>query len=108
MTCGCNCSTDPGQDAASGPSTAAATAADLAAAGLAGPVESEVRGAVHRARVARTFGEVPTGALLVLVDSAGLVALAVNRGSAATLLDTGPGDPVTLRSRSRGGHDCSV
>ena len=81
----------------------AATADDLAAAGLAGPVEVTATGATTAGTVAGTFGDVPAGALLVLADSDFQVALAVNRGHAAGLLDVDPGDVVTVRSRSRGG-----
>jgi S-adenosylmethionine hydrolase len=62
----------------------AASADDLTAAGLVAgtPVlVAEVPGVV-----ARTFGDVAPGALLVLVDSMGKVGVAVNRGSAAALL----------------------
>ena len=43
-------------------------------------------GAQHSARYVRSFGEVPIGALLLYEDSLGVLALAVNRGSAAALL----------------------
>jgi hypothetical protein len=45
----------------------------------------------HEAVVGRTFGDVAAGGLLVHVDSAGAVAIAVNGGSAAALLGAGPG-----------------
>jgi len=49
------------------------------------------------ARWARTFEEVPRGELLLYEDSAGAMALAVNGGNAAGLLDLGPDDEVELR-----------
>lgn len=50
------------------------------------------REAVH----GRTFGDAPPGALVVYVDSAGLVAVAVNTGRAAETLHTTPGALLTL------------
>jgi S-adenosylmethionine hydrolase len=46
----------------------------------------------------RTFGDVPVGALVVYVDSAGLVAVAVNGGRAADLLGVVPGDLLRVVS----------
>jgi hypothetical protein len=43
-----------------------------------------------------TFGDAPAGGLIVLADSAGRVAVAVNGGHAATLLSVGPGDVLRL------------
>ncbi len=40
----------------------------------------------HRATVARTFADVHPGGLLLYQDGLGMLALAVNRGSAAELL----------------------
>jgi S-adenosylmethionine hydrolase len=74
----------------------AATAEHLA--GLAG--ELEVAG--RPARLGRTFADVPPGELVVLVDSAGHVAVAANRGSAAAILVVTSGADVEVRSRSRG------
>ncbi|WP_018220623.1 S-adenosyl-L-methionine hydrolase [Salinispora pacifica] len=48
--------------------------------------------AVH----ARTFDDAPPGGLLVYVDSAGLVAVAVNGGRAADLLGVAPGDQLRV------------
>ena len=73
----------------------AATAADLAAAGLAGDVL--VQG--HPARTGRTFADVGPGRLVVLADSAGLVAVAVNQGDAAARLGVAPGDEVKIKRR---------
>ncbi len=75
----------------------AATAAELAAFGVAEGDRVRVRH--HRStvdgHVAGTFGDVPFGTLLVHVDSAGQVSLAVNGGSAAEALSGRVGD-VTL------------
>ena len=62
--------------------------------GLAGPVR--VQG--QPAAVGRTFADVPAGAIVVLTDSAGYVAVAVNRGDAATRLGLRPGDLVEIRA----------
>jgi S-adenosylmethionine hydrolase len=70
----------------------AATAADLDAAGLASTVE--VRG--RRAMRGKTFADAPPGGLVVLVDSAGRVAVAVNGGDAAALLGADHGDRIEL------------
>jgi S-adenosylmethionine hydrolase len=75
----------------------AATAAELAAFGV---IEGDrVRVRHNRStvdgKVAGTFGDVPFGTLLVHVDSAGQVSLAVNGGSASEALSGGVGD-VTL------------
>ena len=45
----------------------------------------------------RTFAEIPSGGFGLLTDSYGLVALAVNRGSAAAELDLAEGDELVLR-----------
>lgn len=45
----------------------------------------------HAGVIGRTFADVDNGELVVLVDSAGLVALAINGGSAATRLGLAPG-----------------
>ena len=59
-------------------------------------------GADAVATYAGTFGAVAPGALLLLADSAGYAALAVNRGSAAATLRTAPGDVVVLRPKRAG------
>jgi S-adenosylmethionine hydrolase len=88
--------------------TLAATTADLSALGAAGGGELEVQRAPARTRdrahplpvrYARTFGEVPQGALVLHEDSRNMLALAVNCGSAAALLAVAPGDEVVLRPR---------
>lgn len=73
---------------------------DLEAAGLAEGAGIDViaPGATVSARRARTFSGVPEGALAVLVDSAGWVAVARNRGSAAGTLGAAAGDRIVLRA----------
>ena len=62
------------------------------------PVLVEAGGGSERAVLARTFGDAGAGELVVLVDSLGALAVAVNRGSAAERLRLAPGDPVVLRA----------
>ncbi|MEV7328580.1 SAM-dependent chlorinase/fluorinase [Micromonospora sp. NPDC093244] len=50
----------------------------------------------HRAVRGRTFGDAPAGGLVVYVDSAGLVAVAVNGGRAVDLLRVSPGDVLRV------------
>jgi S-adenosylmethionine hydrolase len=54
-------------------------------------------GGVHTARYAATFAEVAPGELLIYEDAQQMVAIAVNRGSAAELLGAGPDDELLLR-----------
>ena len=70
----------------------AATGDDLAAAGLEGAVLVGGRPAV----LGKTFADAPPGELVVLVDSAGQAAVAVNGGSAGSALGVEPGDRVDL------------
>jgi hypothetical protein len=56
-------------------------------------------GAEHEATVARTFGEVEPGGLLLYEDGLGLLALAVNRGSAAALLGAERDDELLVTAR---------
>jgi len=78
----------------------AAAASDLEGAGLvpgtavAVSVRGLRRGAAERGR---TFADVPPGALVVLVDSAGAAALCINGGDAASELRLAIGDDVELR-----------
>ncbi len=78
----------------------AAVASDLEAAGLgagsavAVAVRGLPRGAAQRGR---TFADVPPGALVVLVDSAGAAALCINGGDASRELRLAIGDDVELR-----------
>jgi S-adenosyl-L-methionine hydrolase (adenosine-forming) len=57
-----------------------------------------IRAGARRVRgvVARTFSDVPAGALLVYEDAGGALALAVNGGDATALLGLRPGDEVRL------------
>ena len=50
----------------------------------------------------RAFAEISTGSVGVLVDSYGLLAIAVDRGSAAFELDLNEGDAITLRPAESG------
>ena len=54
-------------------------------------------GAKRTARYAATFAEVTPGELLIYEDATRMLALAVNRGSAAALLGAGAGDELKLR-----------
>jgi S-adenosylmethionine hydrolase len=54
-------------------------------------------GALRTARYAATFAEVTPGELLIYEDATRMVALAVNRGSAAELLGAVPDDELTVR-----------
>jgi S-adenosylmethionine hydrolase len=54
-------------------------------------------GAVRAARYAATFAEVTPGELLIYEDATRMVALAVNRGSAAELLGADADDELTVR-----------
>jgi hypothetical protein len=54
-------------------------------------------GATHTARYASTFADVPVGELLIYRDAAQMVALAVNRGSAAELLAASRDDELLVR-----------
>jgi S-adenosylmethionine hydrolase len=73
---------------------------DLAAAGIgigdAVRVDPAGAGPVHAATVARTFSDVPSGALLVHVDSSGAVAVALNGGDAAARLGAATGAPLAI------------
>ena len=79
----------------------AATAADLAAAGLPADVTVHTGETARAARTGRTFADAEPGALVVLADSAGHAAVAVNGGSAAAALGIRDGDLVTVRSGHR-------
>jgi S-adenosylmethionine hydrolase len=60
------------------------------------PVEVRVGGRAHRAVVGETFAAVPAGELLLLEDSFGSLAVAVNQGRAADRLGAAPGDRVEV------------
>ena len=59
------------------------------------------QGRSHEAMFTLTFADVGKGELLLYLDSNGSLALAVNRGSAATELGLAPGDEVVLRPIER-------
>lgn len=65
---------------------------------LAGDSVVEVAGRTIEMRAA-TFASVPAGVPFFHVDSSGFVAVAVNKGSAATLLGSRRGDYVTVKRR---------
>ncbi|MGH3759523.1 SAM hydrolase/SAM-dependent halogenase family protein [Actinophytocola sp.] len=76
----------------------AATGADLDAAGATPgtTVHANLGGRSVNATVGRAFAEAGPDTLLVYVDSAGRVALAIDRGSAATDFSAAPGEQVLL------------
>jgi len=76
----------------------AATPMDLDTAGLrlGDDVLLQATGAAFPARFGRTFGDVPPGALVVLVDSAGYTAIAANGRSAAAVLSVGDTGTIVL------------
>lgn len=59
-------------------------------------VAARAAGRRVRGVLARTFSDVPAGALLVYEDAGGSLALAVNGGDATALLGLRPGDEVRL------------
>lgn len=75
-----------------------AGAADLRAARMTAgdPVWVHAAGHRHRARVGAVFADVPRGGILVHVDSAGMLAVAVNGGSAVERLALRPGEAVGI------------
>ncbi len=60
------------------------------------PRSARVRAGGRELAFAETFGRVPPGAAFWYVNSAGLVEIAVNGGSAAALLGLEPGAPVEV------------
>jgi S-adenosylmethionine hydrolase len=73
-------------------------AADLAAAGLRGrSLSVRIRG--HVLRFGTAYASVAVGKATALVNSADLLEIAVNRGSAAALLGAAPGTPVVVGRR---------
>jgi S-adenosyl-L-methionine hydrolase (adenosine-forming) len=77
------------------------SAAQLEAAELGERLELDCGGERYFTRVVRTFSSVRPSDILVLIDSYGQVALAVNSGSAAEVLGVATGDRVHLRPLSR-------
>jgi S-adenosyl-L-methionine hydrolase (adenosine-forming) len=73
------------------------SASQLEAADLGAHLELECGGERYFTRVVRTFSSVRPSDILVLLDSYGQVALAVNSGSAAEVLGVATGDRVHLR-----------
>jgi len=72
-------------------------AAQLDAAKLGDTVELLCGGERFLARIAKTFASVRPSDIVVLVDSYGQAAIAVNAGSAEEVLGIEPGDEVRLR-----------
>ena len=60
-----------------------------------GEVEVRIRGE-RIAGVAQAFGQMPNGALIALIDSAGALSIAVVNGSAAGRLGVGVGEKVEV------------
>jgi S-adenosylmethionine hydrolase len=60
-------------------------------------IEIEAAGHTSPGRYARTFADVPEGALLAYLDSYGALALAVNRGDARALLGIEPEAEIRVR-----------
>jgi S-adenosyl-L-methionine hydrolase (adenosine-forming) len=70
---------------------------DLREAGLDGDrIQVRVEGRGHVFSLGRTFGDVGVGEGVVIVDSAGYLAVGVNQGSAAEHLGVAGGDHVVL------------
>ncbi|MFC7618310.1 SAM hydroxide adenosyltransferase [Actinokineospora soli] len=76
----------------------AAGARDLAITGATpgSGVHVEIGGRSVEARVGRTFADVPAGSAVVLLDSAGRVAVAVNGGSAQAVFHGTAGQAAVL------------
>jgi S-adenosyl-L-methionine hydrolase (adenosine-forming) len=77
------------------------SAAQLEAADLGERLELDCGGERYFTRVVRTFSSVRPSDILVLIDSYGQVALAVNSGSASEVLGVATGDRVHLRRPPR-------
>jgi S-adenosylmethionine hydrolase len=77
-----------------------ARAQHLAEAGVQPGAALAVRhaGRDHAASYAATFADVPPGELLIYEDAQQMIALAVNRGSAAELLGAGRDDELVVRT----------
>jgi S-adenosyl-L-methionine hydrolase (adenosine-forming) len=69
---------------------------DLMTANLAEEVELLLGDSDRRVRLGATFADVALGELVLYVDSAGYLAVSLNGGNAARLLNAKPGEPVTL------------
>lgn len=68
---------------------------------LGDEISVEHGGSIHRARYVRAYGDVSPGAPLLTFGGTGLLEVAVNKGSAASLLGLRPGDRVRLRLSRR-------
>jgi S-adenosylmethionine hydrolase len=82
----------------------AATATDLASVGFDAPTRVRLRldAVTVELTLGSTFNDVPEGALLAFVDSAGLLAVAVNGGSASDRLGVSIGARVELEKALTG------
>lgn len=69
----------------------------LDALGAAPRVELSIRNDRYYATVARTFGSVRIGEILLFIDSYGAVSVAVNQGNAAEMFRARMGDDVAIR-----------
>jgi S-adenosylmethionine hydrolase len=78
-----------------------ASRAQIAAVGAesGGVVTVEHVGRAHSARYAATFADVPPGELVIYEDAQRMMALAVNRGSAAELLQAARDDELMVRAK---------
>jgi S-adenosyl-L-methionine hydrolase (adenosine-forming) len=76
----------------------AATAGDLARAGLGNVAQVVLRGGAGDVSGVRaeTYAAVPEGTLAMLVDSSGWLAVACNGGEAADVLHVAPGDTISI------------
>jgi S-adenosyl-L-methionine hydrolase (adenosine-forming) len=66
---------------------------------LGGTIELEIGGEPYLAKYARTFADVTAGELLVYEDAYRTLAVAINRGDAASTLGLRPDAEVRLRAR---------
>ena len=69
----------------------------LQAAGLGADVAVECGGRRYRAQVGPTFASVSPGALVVIVDSYGQIAVCARDGSAAEVMSVCSGDVVRIQ-----------
>jgi S-adenosyl-L-methionine hydrolase (adenosine-forming) len=78
---------------------------DLEEAGLSGHdrIQVRVEGYGHDLPLRTTYGEVPAGKGIVIVDSGGFLTVAVNRGSAAETLGVAAGDHIVLAAPAASG-----
>jgi S-adenosyl-L-methionine hydrolase (adenosine-forming) len=74
----------------------AATAGEMAGAGLEGDLEIRIGAARTAARSVRSFAALADDDVGLLVDANGQIAVVCHRRSAATVLGVGPGDMVTI------------